>query len=84
MTKITDKLGTAHINPYRYRNYRYDRETVQSKYYNPEWGRFINADAMISTGQGLLSHNMYAYCENISSITILKFDICAIEGGGYI
>jgi len=39
---------------------------------------------MISTGQGLLSHNMYAYCENISSITILKFDICAIEGGGYI
>lgn len=70
VTKITDKLGTAHINPYRYRSYRYDRETdlyyLQSRYYNPEWGRFINTDAMISTGQGLLSHNMYAYCENNS------------------
>jgi len=36
-------------NPYRYRGYRYDTETglyyLQSRYYNPEWGRFINADS---------------------------------------
>lgn len=66
--EITDKNHIGNINPYRYRGYRYDNETqmyyLQSRYYNPEWGRFINADAMISTGQGLLSHNMYAYCEN--------------------
>jgi hypothetical protein len=27
-------------------------------------GRFINADALVSTGQGLLGHNMFAYCGN--------------------
>ena len=27
-------------------------------------GRFINADAFTSTGQGLLGNNMYAYCNN--------------------
>jgi hypothetical protein len=25
---------------------------LQSRYYNPTWGRFINADALVSTGQG--------------------------------
>jgi RHS repeat-associated protein len=34
-------------NPYRYRGYRYDSETglyyLQSRYYNPDWGRFVNA-----------------------------------------
>ncbi len=55
-------------NPYRYRGYRYDTETgyyyLQSRYYNPEWGRFLNADGVVSTGQGMLSHNMFAYCVN--------------------
>ena len=37
---------------------------LQSRYYNPEWGRFINADALVSTGQGLLGNNMFAYCLN--------------------
>ena len=27
-------------------------------------GRFINADALVSTGQGLLGNNMFAYCYN--------------------
>ena len=35
---------------------------LQSRYYDPEVGRFINADALISTGQGLLGYNMFAYC----------------------
>ena len=55
-------------NPYRYRGYRYDTETgyyyLQSRYYNPEWGRFLNADALVSTGQGLLSYNVFIYCLN--------------------
>lgn len=46
----------------------YDRETelyyLQSRYYNPEWGRFINADNYPSTGQGLLGNNMFVYCGN--------------------
>ena len=27
---------------------------LQSRYYNPTWGSFINADALVSTGQGNL------------------------------
>ena len=37
---------------------------LQSRYYNPEMGRFINTDAFTSTGQGLLGNNMFAYCNN--------------------
>ena len=37
---------------------------LQSRYYNSEWGRFLNADAFVSTGQGLLGNNMFAYCGN--------------------
>ena len=56
------------INPFRYRSYVYDSETelyyLQSRYYDPEMGRFINADAFAATGQGLLGNNMFAYCGN--------------------
>ena len=58
----------ARYNPFRYRGYYYDTETdlyyLQSRYYNPEWGRFLNADGYISTGTGLLGYNMFAYCNN--------------------
>ena len=37
---------------------------LQSRYYNPQIGRFISADAFTSTGQGLLGNNMFAYCNN--------------------
>ena len=37
---------------------------LQSRYYDPEIGRFINADNYTSTGQGLLGFNMFAYCRN--------------------
>ena len=63
---LASTLGTW--NPLRYRGYVYDQETglyyLQSRYYNPEWGRFINADALVSTGQGILGNNMFAYCLN--------------------
>lgn len=37
---------------------------LQSRYYDPEIGRFINADGLVSTGQGVVSNNMFAYCGN--------------------
>ena len=37
---------------------------LQSRYYNPTLGRFLNADALVSTGQGVLGNNMFAYCLN--------------------
>ena len=56
------------FNPFRYRGYYYDYDTglyyLQSRYYNPTTGRFINADGYVSTGTGLLGYNMYAYCNN--------------------
>jgi len=55
-------------NPFRYRGYYYDTETgfyyLQSRYYDPAIGRFINADGYLSTGTGLIGCNMYAYCNN--------------------
>ncbi len=56
------------INPLRYRGYYYDTETgfyyLQSRYYDPSIGRFINADSFASTGQGFIGYNMFAYCTN--------------------
>ena len=46
----------------------YDEETqwyyLKSRYYDPETCRFISADVYLSTGQGVLGHNAFAYCEN--------------------
>ena len=56
------------LNPLRYRGYYYDAETgfyyLQSRYYDPAICRFINADTYLSTGQGILGHNMFTYCGN--------------------
>ena len=58
----------ADVNPLRYRGYVYDNETnfyyLQSRYYDPEIARFLNADSYASTGQGVLGNNMFAYCLN--------------------
>ena len=59
----------GHANPIRYRGYYYDVETdwyfLQTRYYNPEWKRFINADTyFIANGDALNGSNMYAYCRN--------------------
>ena len=63
---LASTLGTH--NPLRYRGYVYDPETglyyLQSRYYNPQMGRFICADSLVSTGQGILGNNMFAYCGN--------------------
>ena len=60
--------GIATLNPFRYRSYYYDNDLglyyLQSRYYDAEIGRFINADGYITTGQGVMSYNMYSYCQN--------------------
>ena len=66
---ITAFNSVAVLNPIRYRGYFYDTETgfyyLNSRYYDPEIGRFINADAMIKApGLNALSTNMFTYCAN--------------------
>lgn len=66
VTDNADHVG--YKNPYRYRGYRYDSETglyyLNSRYYNPEWGRYLNTDAVAGKTGVLLSHNLFAYSMN--------------------
>ncbi|MCF7924803.1 MAG: RHS repeat-associated core domain-containing protein [Candidatus Izimaplasma sp.] len=61
-------MSTVNDNSYTYRGYRYDSEInmyyLNSRYYNPEIGRFLNSDGIIGDLGGILSTNMYAYCQN--------------------
>ena len=63
---LKDTLG--YYNPLRYRGYIYDPEFklyyLQSRFYDPGLGAFNAPDAFVSTGQGLLGNNMFAYCNN--------------------
>ena len=60
--------GLAEKNPFRYRGYYYDAEVglywLQSRYYDSETRRFVNADGYVSTSQGLNGNNMFIYCGN--------------------
>lgn len=62
------KIGTA--NPFRYRGYYYDNETgfyyLQSRYYDPVTGRFLNADDPLNVGENLsrINYNLFEYCFN--------------------
>ena len=58
------------LNPFRYRGYYFDEETglyyLQSRYYDAEVGRFVNADdtSTIIAQSNILSTNLYSYCFN--------------------
>ena len=56
----------ARYNPFRYRGYYYDTETgfyyLNSRYYDPSVGRFLNADSALY--KSMLGFNLFAYCEN--------------------
>ena len=61
----------ATINPFRYRGYYYDKEIgmyyLQSRYFDPEMGRFINTDepdiiTAVTTSD--FHANLFAYCCN--------------------
>ena len=72
---ITDGNGNANtsssfignVNPIRYRGYYYDTETgwyyLNSRYYDPEVKRFINADNVIDT-RDIKTQNLFSYCAN--------------------
>ena len=67
--KNTSASFIGHINPLRYRGYYYDTETgfyyVSSRYYDPEIGRWINADnAIAGVGGDIRGYNLFAYCMN--------------------
>ena len=64
-------LYIALKNPFRYRGYYYDTETglyyLNSRYYDPETGRFINVDDIdvIDTTKDFANGiNLYVYCLN--------------------
>ena len=67
---MADTLGK--LNPFRYRGYFYDTETelyyLGSRYYNPTWGRFVNADSesLITASPKSVTwdKNLFAYCDN--------------------
>ncbi len=70
-TLITDTNHIGHRNPIRYRGYYYDIETglyyLQSRYYDPEVGRFISSDAFAvlgATPMDVTDKNLFAYCDN--------------------
>ena len=82
---MANTLGVE--NPFRYRGYVFDVETglyyLRSRYYNSEWRRFLNSDALLENTAGVLSHNVFVYCRNnpvmLSDPTGLSF-VSALKG----
>ena len=76
--EIIDETHIAMINPFRYRSYYYDKETklyyLNSRYYNPEWGRFINADGIIGVQNTKIGYNLFLY--------VLNRPILLVDNGG--
>ena len=66
--EIVSVSHIAYINPFRYRSYYYDDEIgmyyLNSRYYNPEWCRFINCDSILIQSKSLLGNNLYNYAYN--------------------
>ncbi len=62
-----DAVGIGALNPFRYRGYYLDRETglyyLMTRYYDPETGRFVNANSFARLNPRALNGcNLYAYC----------------------
>ena len=71
IVSMTGDATLQKLNPCTCRGYYYDAETglyyLQSRYYNPEWGRFINADVaevLNISQEHPVSANLFAYCKN--------------------
>ena len=92
-----DNIEIMETNPFRYRGYYWDKELnlyyLQTRYYDPQTGRFINED---NVGYGLTQFellnglNLYSYClnnpigytdESGSSLILIGLILGAIIGG---
>ncbi len=62
----SDNIGN--LNPFRYKSYYYDQETglyyLNSRYYDPQTGRFISPDNIENVNFKSAEINLYAYCRN--------------------
>ena len=75
--EITDQDNVGNLNPFRYRGYYYDTETglyfLQTRYYDPEVGRFLNRDSVSDT-QTVFSYDAlgqrYLYAESKNDVMI--------------
>ena len=71
-TVVEDSSGCdiATVNPFRYRGYYFDEETglyyLQSRYYDPMVGRFINADSaiIIDASKNSIDSSLFMYCNS--------------------
>ena len=70
-TSWSNSSGTnayAKYNPFRYRGYYYDSELgmyyLQSRYYDPTIGRFINAEGALGRLDSQQGHNLFVYAFN--------------------
>ncbi|MDD2267980.1 MAG: RHS repeat-associated core domain-containing protein [Eubacteriales bacterium] len=68
ITSDTSGVNIGTINPIRYRSYYYDTDLsfyyLNTRYYDPVVGRFLNADSTLGANGNILSYNLYAYCSN--------------------
>ena len=65
--ELAETLGK--VQPFRYRGYVFDEETglyyLRSRYYNAQWGRFVNADDRLSKNEtDICGKSLYVYCSN--------------------
>ena len=90
---ITSDSNFAILNSIRYRGYYYDTESglyyLQSRYYDPTTGRFVNADSFEYLGANgdVMEYNLFTYCNSsdsngkwVSSILGFTFQCGAIWG----
>ncbi len=92
-------IDLGNINPFRFKGYYYDSESemyyCQSRYYVPEWGRWLNADSPAFLDfNSLNGMNLYAYCGNdpvnavdesgciaTTALVIAILAVCTLAGG---
>ena len=83
---ILTATGTmAEVNPIRYRGYYLDAETglyyLQSRYYDAEVGRFLNAD-IILVNESTATLNLFSYCANTPTSYYDETGYCRIRFDG--
>lgn len=78
---LQDTNGLASINPFLYKGYYFDKESgmfyCHTRYYVPEWCRWLNADSIeFYNPSSLFEQNFYCYCNNNP--------VCYIDPSSYI